>query len=227
MMLMKNPNFGGDLGMTVQIRTRGRYQYSYIESAAVQIGDDVLEVSSFGDVFFNGVSSAKVDGAKLADKYAVTHSQEGQKHVYSIKTDEHEQIVITTFKDIVGIYAHNPSVANFGAAVGLLGNFTTGLKLGRDGETVVDDPVAFGQEWQIRPESEPVLFQTRRQPQYPERCLIPSIKSEVRRLGEAFVTQEQAEEACDHWKDAVRKSFCVMDVLAMQDLDLSQAAGAL
>ena len=41
--------------LDLHIRTTIRYDYSYIESAAIQIGNDVLEVSSFGSYALNGV----------------------------------------------------------------------------------------------------------------------------------------------------------------------------
>ena len=50
------------LDLRVHVRTRIRFEYSFIESAAVQIGDDVLEVSSFGSYAVNGVESAYLGG---------------------------------------------------------------------------------------------------------------------------------------------------------------------
>ena len=46
-----------------------------------------------------------------------------------------------------------------------------------------------------------------------------------RRLGEAKITQEEAETACAHLgnKDSAEKAACVFDVLATGDLDIAQA----
>jgi hypothetical protein len=55
MVMVSAPDFQQGLGLQVHIRTTIRYQYSYIESLAVRIGEDTLQVSSFGEYSFNGV----------------------------------------------------------------------------------------------------------------------------------------------------------------------------
>ena len=44
MVLVKDPNFGDGLGLQVQIRTKLVRFWSYIKSAVIQLGDDVLEL---------------------------------------------------------------------------------------------------------------------------------------------------------------------------------------
>ena len=55
----------------------------------------------------------------------------------------------------------------FGNSLGMMGSFEIGEMLARDGETVLDDPNAFGHEWQVL-DTEPQLFQDKnRFPQFP------------------------------------------------------------
>lgn len=138
-------------------------------------------------------------------------------HIFEIIIDGDERIRITTFKDWVSIKAiegsplnHQPG--NFVDSVGLMGDFWSGKTLARDGERVIEDPIAFGQEWQVLP-WEPKLFTTSRSPQYPARCNIPDPTAEQarRRLG-MIVDRSAAEDACanSHGEDAYIGN-CVYD----------------
>ena len=94
--------------------------------------------------------------------------------------------------------------------------------LGRDGATLIDDPNAFGAEWQIKAD-EDMLFQASRQPQYPQECQLPVVEKESRRrrLGESIAV-EAAEKACASWPKLLMNA-CVHDVLATNDLELALA----
>jgi len=48
----------------------------------------------------------------------------------------------------------------------LVGSYTTGDKLARAGETILNNPIAFGQEWQVHA-TEPKLFHSLEGPQQP------------------------------------------------------------
>ena len=43
LVLLDAPSFAHGLGLTAHTRNKGRYGYSFIESAAIKIGDDILE----------------------------------------------------------------------------------------------------------------------------------------------------------------------------------------
>ena len=43
LVLADAPHFADGLGMTVHIRTKIRYSYSYVESAIIRIGNDILQ----------------------------------------------------------------------------------------------------------------------------------------------------------------------------------------
>ena len=85
LVLVHAPEFAGGLGLDVHIRTRSRFSYSYIESAALKLGNDILEVSSFGNYAFNGVSEALLP-LKIAGLYDMHHDQVNEKkHVLTFK----------------------------------------------------------------------------------------------------------------------------------------------
>jgi hypothetical protein len=58
LVLLQSEIFGSGLGLDLHIRTTARRDLSYISSAALRIGPDVLEVESKGVSFLNGVAGA-------------------------------------------------------------------------------------------------------------------------------------------------------------------------
>jgi hypothetical protein len=235
--LMSVPKFDGQVDLDIHVRTTIVSSYSYIESAAVRIGDDTLEVSSWGEYSLNGVEEAKLPNyhsqvllrgktqplPKLAG-YEVFHTElDDKKHVFEIILGQGQNITLSNIKGIVGITVNHASKASFGRAVGLLGNFE-GKMLGRDGGTDLHrDMNAMAQDWQVR-DDEPMLFQSSRAPQYPEKCRLPNIvEKEARRLGEG-ITEDVAKVACAHLKNDVNAfAACVYDVTATNDLELAQS----
>lgn len=80
LVLLHAPDFGFGMGLDVHIRTKIRYDYSYIESAAIQVGSDfLLEVSGFGQHFLNGVYAGDLHQAIAHEPFKsdinVTHEQ--------------------------------------------------------------------------------------------------------------------------------------------------------
>lgn len=225
LVLLQSPAFGQGLGLDINIRTTARYEYSYIESAAIKIGDDILEVSSFGQYFLNGVEGADLPVA-MSDLYHLSHKEINTKeHSFVIQVGTGEQLVVNTFKDLVAVKVENATFANFADSVGLMGSFGEGKMLSRDGKTgMEEEPNSFGQEWQILA-TEPKLFQATRAPQHPQLCSLPEPAKASRRLGES-IAREAADKACDHLGDGDVKDMCVFDVLATGDLEVAQAAGA-
>lgn len=213
---LENPGFGAGDGLTVHIRTSPRYQYSFIETAAIQIGEDVLEISSWGEFFFNGVEGAGLP-EQIAGLYAVNHTQFDEKmHRFEVNLLDGQKIIVNTHKDMVAVKMEGAKPHNFEHSVGMLGVFGTGEKRGRDGTFIYDDNV-FGQEWQVR-DTEPKLFQTNRSPQHPLPCNMPEPKSESRRLGQS-IAEDDAKEACAHWGGM--KEQCFFDVMVTGDLELA------
>jgi hypothetical protein len=222
--MLKNPDFGMGLGLTIHIRTKARYEYSFIESAAVQIGDDILEVSSYGEYAFNGVDSADLSQVTFADMYRIEHVvKDKETSEYIIRTGGNEHLKLKSFKDLVSVKANNATSYNFGASQGMMGDFFEGKMLARDGTTIINTPNEFGLEWQVR-EDEPRLFKADREPQLPHRqCIMPTerIAAESRRLGSNPVNKAAAEGACAG-VDKDKFENCVFDVVATGDLSTAK-----
>lgn len=147
------PAFGFGAGLDIVIRTKRRYSYSFIETAALKIGDDILEVSSWGDYSYNGVVNALLPPA-MGDLVGVSHEVISEKEsLFTIDAGHGITILVSAFKDIVSveaIYPGDSAVASqwLGNSTGLMGSFE-GQMVARDGTTVIEDPNDFGQEWQV------------------------------------------------------------------------------
>jgi hypothetical protein len=221
LVLLRSSEFGSGLGLDVHIRTKFRRDMSYISSAVLRIGSDVLEVESQGVYYLNGVA-----GAALPDEFSgftFSHTQPtGKQHLFEVDLGGGEKINVKTYKDFVSVLIEEGQLKNFGDSVGLMGDFEQGRMIARDGTTVLDDANAFGQEWQVL-ETEPTLFQTLRLPQHPMECTLPTpmLASQLRRrLAESSSVDElAAEKACAHWGEG--KDDCVFDVLATGDLEMA------
>jgi hypothetical protein len=99
--MLKDPLFFDGLGLTIHIRTTIRYSYSYIESAAIKIGDDIFEIGSWGDYLFNGVAGANLP-FKMADKFPMTYEHPNKNvHQFKLAITKTENIIFKTFKDMV------------------------------------------------------------------------------------------------------------------------------
>jgi hypothetical protein len=225
MHLIHAPNFTPMMALDIDIRTKVRYDYSYIESAVAKIGDDIFEVTSFGSYFLNGVAGASLP-ATIAD-FPITHTQPSDKiHIFEIQVTNKEKIIFRTFKDWVSVKLDHTDAERFHGSQGMMGEYETGKLLARDGKTVLQDPIDLANEWQVR-QDEPMLFLSRSGPQHPQACRLPdtdeTIKKNLRRrLGESTVSLEAAEKACSGWSPETREG-CVHDVMASGDLDLADS----
>ena len=214
--------------MIIHIRTDIKNDYSFISSAAIQIGDSVIEIGAWGEYIVNGVENADMP-APLADGIEVVHEMKSKKtHVFTIdvgSVSDHgdARLKIQTFKEWVSIHIEHPQHSDYDDSTGMLGSFPKGVRFGRDGVTVIEDDNAFGQEWQVLPE-EQGLFQGRREPQHPSQCVLPQelAAESGRRLAESKqVSETEAREACAHLE--AHQEFCVHDVMASGDLEMAGA----
>jgi hypothetical protein len=194
---------------------------SYISSATLRIGTDILEVESQGIYYLNGVI-----GAALPNEFsgfAFSHTQPTDKqHVFEVHLGGRERIKIKTYNDFVSVLIEQGQIEHFGDSVGLMGDFGKGRMLARDGKTVLDNVNEFGQEWQVL-DTEPSLFQTPFLPQDNQECTLPSpmVQASQLRRRLSSIDHIAAEEACEHWGDG--KADCVFDVLTTGDLEMAMA----
>jgi hypothetical protein len=220
LVLLQSSTFESGLGLDVQIRTQIRRGMSFISSAALRIGTDVLEVSSQGVYYLNGVAGANLPAEFSGFPFSHTKPTDKQ-HVFDVHLGGRERIKIKTFKDFVSVLIEQGRSKHFGDCVGLMGDFEMGQMIARDGETVLDNVNEYGQEWQVLG-SEPSFFQAARFPQHPQVCTMPApmtVSQLRRRLSESTVEELAAEKACAHWVEG--KDDCVFDVLVTGDLDMA------
>lgn len=241
--LASDPTFAGGKGLDVHIRTAIRRNWSYIKSAAIRIGNDILEVMGGADgnhYWFNKKHQGElstIGGFLVSYKKANSKSR---SYTIDLGGNKENKIEIRTYKDFVRVNFQNPSKELYGNTVGLLGDFATGKKLARDGVTEITDVNEFGQEWQVKLDA-PMLFNEVSGPQTPfKKCMLPNKNSQAeekrhrhqrhRRLGQVeakdeFVeefTELQAKAACE--KAGVSKdelAACIYDVLATDDTDMA------
>lgn len=231
MILTKDKDFADGLGLDIQIRTKLVRYWSYIESAAVRIGDDILEVRGSVDpdnaepvYWINLEHKGKADSVGGFPLRIGTGTGRNHKHNFEIDLSSKfpgQSIVIAVWKEFVKVTITNASEEAFGNTVGMLGQFSSGMTLGRDGFTVLHDFSELGNEWQVLP-SEDMLFHDLSEPQFPKKCIEPEDPQGARRrrLGEDSVTEDAAEAACASIADAADRKDCVYDILATQDLDM-------
>jgi hypothetical protein len=201
--------------------------WSYISDAALKIGNDILELGANGAYYLNGEKGADLPSTiGTIGGFPITYlgnrkeAHKRYQHTFSVDVGHGEVIVIKEHKEWFYISFKRASGNNYEDSVGLTGSFNEGARVGRDGESVFEDKKAFGQEWQVHPETEPMLFQTIRAPQFPVACNMPDASAaQSRRLRGSGVSQFEAEEACAHWGSDIEE--CVFDVLASSDLDMA------
>jgi hypothetical protein len=222
LVLVHSDAFESGKGLDIHIRTTIRRDFSYTSSAVLRIGEDMLEVRSKGVYFLNGVFHADLPSEFSGFEFSHTQPIEHQ-HVFEVHLFGQQRIMLKTYKDFVSVKIEQASKERFGDSVGLMGDYEVGTMRARDGTTVIEDPNAFGQEWQVLP-SESNLFQEDRLPRHPQTCKLPSPEATSaihRRLSEASPLAEAAEVACAKWGED--KESCVYDVLATGDLDMAEA----
>ena len=220
------PEFRG-LGLSIHLRTLIRGEFSFVDVAALQIGSDILELGSRkGKYLLNGKLADPAKDNMIAG-FPIKYSQDSTKKLPSVTLDvelgEGEIIRFRQLRNIVSVYIVGPKRDDFEAGVGLVGSFLTGSMLARDGKTVIADPNAFGQEWQVL-DTDPQLFQVIRAPQYPQKCTMPSVVAEEsrRRRLEAGLTDEEAQLACAGLSEDAYND-CMYDVIMSGDVRLAEA----
>jgi len=229
MILAKDPKFANGVGLDVQIRTKMVRFWSYIHTAAVRIGDDILEIhGSVGDddrdthYWFNFQYQAD---ATTVGGFPLTITSNGvHKRFFEIDLSSKfpgQKIVLSAFKEFVAVDFKDSTTESFGNAVGMLGDYKTGKTFARDGVTEIHDFNVLGNEWQLLP-ADDMLFHDKAEPQYPKRCILPEDPQgqRRRRLDESSISVEKAEAICATLKDPLSIKDCVYDILATQDLDM-------
>mmetsp|Transcript_47909 Transcript_47909/g.116541 ORF Transcript_47909/g.116541 Transcript_47909/m.116541 type:complete len:224 (+) Transcript_47909:268-939(+) len=215
--------------MHVHVRTTNYGSWSSTTSAAVKIGEDVLEVHGEDLALINGVEypvpsivGSEFNFPMTIGDYSLTVQILGphtRRHI--IHMGDGEKIMINNFKEFVDVEFFGEKAEDYDGAVGMLGAYSEGgSMLARDGKTVFEDADAFGQEWQVRP-TDPHLFHIIDGPQYPARCMMPEGPTAEQRHLRAMakkVSEDDAKKAC---ANASRKDNCIADVFGSDNLEMA------
>jgi len=220
------PSFGNGQGLNVHVRTKHQVAYSYIEAAAVKIGDDTFELGSYGEWFLNGVEGADIEEDTNLAGYRLTVDEKStkKKQIFNLHLTKDSKIVMSAYKQLVRVDwdISGADFEQFSDISGLMGSWQSGTHFARDGQTVLEDVNEYGLEWQVRPDKDAILFENKRWPQYPSRCFMPQVDEEMkRRLGASEISQETARAACKHVERKSTRDACVNDVIALQDLSIA------
>jgi len=234
LVLVDNPDFRDGLGMKIHIRTKIETWWSYVESAVIQIGDKTIEVNG-GDqaqwLFTNGVSNdLLVDDEWNKSNFAgdlLRFKQSGSGREAHIHMGNGEKIMLKSYNQFVKVQLFSEGDAVYHGSQGLLGRFPDGKRVGRDGETLIEDVNAFGQEWQVLAE-EPQLFHSYHAEWIVpagQKCAMPEntiakTKLRQRRLRSGLSTAV-VEKACSHLESADDRKACEYDVTATQDTGMA------
>ena len=217
LVLLHSDVFANGLGLDIHIRTKHRRHFSYIASAAIRIGDEILEVSGH-DYYLNGIANVELPNTIAG--YTIHHKVVSDiSQTYDIKLENGQHIYVKTWKDFVLVKIENGKFDSFHDSVGLMGSYVTGHKVSRDGQRIIEDDNEFGQEWQVQPE-EPKLFQSLEAATL--QCTLPVQNVQRRRLGEHTVSEEAAAKACAH-VGVDDREFCIYDVIATNDVTMAGA----
>jgi hypothetical protein len=231
LVLAKDPKFAEGLGMDVHVRTKLVRHWSYIKSAAIRIGNDILEIEGTSTEFDSETHywinyEYQGDITTFAGFPVKTFAQKGTRtHKNRIEIDldsvyPGRKIILSTLKEFVKVEFEGATKEVYGHTVGMLGDYATGKTLARDGITELHDFTEFGHEWQVNP-SDGRLFHEASKPQFPDMCVDPeNPRGDRRRLGASAITIEAAEEACASLPDKLDRKDCIYDVLATQDMDI-------
>eukprot|EP00977_Amphora_coffeiformis_P008899 scaffold2015_cov186-Amphora_coffeaeformis.AAC.12 len=226
--MIHSENFHNGAGFDLHARTTIQDYFSYMETAAVRMGDYTMEMHP-DHFFLNGVEMKPADlPMTFGDehKYTVSnHPIEAGKNpkfyqYYKLDLDGKSNLIFKFYKQYLTIAIQGHPV-DFSDAIGLLGDYTNGEMLSREG-VVMTDFNQLGFEWQVAPE-DAHIFMENRSPQLPfEECRMPTASRPARRRlrGSDTALLEQALQACAHVTGS-DFDLCTDDVMATSDIGLA------
>jgi hypothetical protein len=216
--MARSPSFASGLGLDLHARTEIVDGWSLISNAALRIGKDIVELANDGSVFFNGQDIKDVSIA-LSGKFMVSKTVDvlgttapSEQIIVKIDLGNEQDIRLVLFKKMISVQVN----AALYDTEGMLGKQGVSGMIGR-GQMLLINANEMGAQWQVN-DVEPMLFHEIRAPQYPERCILPSVDS--RRLAHSDEHQKMAVDACAG-VGAAMKEFCLADVMLTGDADLA------
>lgn len=200
------------MGIDVHVRTTRQASSSYVSAMAAIIGNHTLEVHK--DYYlFDGTLGVPIPRNVSGFSFQVetVHDKDSTVSIASIQVDEITKLEISQGKAMVSVSVFG-SNKRFGDATGLLGRLEDGARLARDGVRVLENPIDFGEEWQVI-HTDPKLFLTRREPQYPTKCSFTSASRPNLRGGNT--NQDNGlNQFCLDMKLANEKEACIASLMS-------------
>lgn len=224
--MVHSDKFHNGAGLDLHARTTIQDYFSYIETAALRVGDVIMEFHK--DHFYvNGLRFTPADlPMTFGDEYKYTVKKgeiEAGKNVnfyqyYAVDLGEDSSMLFKFYKQFLTIdISGNPK--DFVDSVGLLGEYHTGAMVSRSGDSF-ENFAEFGFEWQVNPEDK-YLFHEVREPQLPfEMCRLPTAARPSRRRLRSSGIMNQAKEACAHVNGGSFE-LCVDDVVTVGDAGIA------
>ena len=219
--------------LDVHIRTVIHEWWSQIDSAALCIGDVILQVDT-DKLYLNGKEILEESLPVTTEEFVLSvyegsaiteaiHKKKGEEvnvlKTFAATLNDHS---VVTFKIVGGFLnvAVKGSVNDFEHATGLMGDFKLGKPYNRKGERMYDLE-EFSFEWQVDPSIDPTLFIETKGPQLPhERCRMPDVAKTSRKLSLEASAEllAAAEQACSGKEEF---DACLADVLATGNVHLA------
>ena len=227
LVMMHGNNFHNKAGFDLHVRTTIDTYYSYVESGAFRVGNDIIEMER-NHFFVNGVQKTKDDLPYTFGsdefRYTIHHEKDdGQTQVYRVDLSDESYLLFKFFKQYLTI-STSGSAKDFGDSVGIMGEFHTGDMYDRHGKRMSNFE-DFCMEWQVNTKAGDVpLFRTSREPQLPyERCRFPSLPRPSRRklLRGDRALYEEAQRACAG-QSGTDFDLCVNDVIITGEIGIAE-----
>merc|ERR1711935_833025 len=142
LVMVSKKDFANSLGIDIHIRTKIVRFWSYIQRAAIRIGNDILEVEGSIDMtkVIYWINYEYMGELTDLGGFPVTVNENTDRYTIDLdKLYPGQQIQIKTFKEFVGVKVIGGTEDSFGGSVGIIGDFESGNTYARDGSTVLHD----------------------------------------------------------------------------------------
>mmetsp|Transcript_4378 Transcript_4378/g.9033 ORF Transcript_4378/g.9033 Transcript_4378/m.9033 type:complete len:245 (-) Transcript_4378:148-882(-) len=184
LVLVNAKDFHNGAGLALHVRTTlepSSSSSSYMERAAVRVGEHVLEVLP-DKVYLNGVQydpseseqPLRFTNGNYHYHYKLIKEETKDTRVFRLDLGGWSAIEFSFYKQFLTV-STTGTIHDFGNAVGMLGNYHDGSMWSRSGEPFTQSFEKYAFEWQVDPREDGQLFRQARAPQLPlEQCRMPS-----------------------------------------------------
>jgi len=220
LVLLSCPDLASEVSMDIQIRTRIKNNWSFIQGVAMKFGDDNFEWAGKGEYYVNN-KIYREPPAEFAGYYVqkLEHApwcrdKCSNAVLFKFHFGIYGSVELSYWNNFLHVEVSGPGFDN---CTGFLGQSSKRGMVARNG-TVMEDINQYGQEWQVS-DKEINLFRHKWHPQHPNPCILPN-KDSRRLVG--LSTHLMAVEACSHLPGPLQ-DMCIFDVEATGDVLMAYA----